>query len=209
MRYEVMLQGNRTIEISEDQKKELEKYLDNKMGYSIRIANTTIDTKIVKGIFPIKEMNYSLANQHRKDIDGEFYMGLEVSSKWSPEDKARRELDTRMLPGLRLSKQDTTELGQTLYNLFIDFFNKNPGYPYAPSSVWWPVIVPHIKGFSISKFFEYVLRQDGIMCNWINQKKFPEIGSAQNLTFKFIVFKVEVKRMSKMRWNSENFCEIL
>lgn len=169
MKYQIVLQGNKNITVTEEQKKQIESHWISKDGFTLGIGNNTIDTKSIKGIFEIPEVDFSIQEKINKEQGRAFYEQLEKSSVWSVEDKSKRDMRIRILPGWLKSggKREDREM-MNIYTMLTEFFTQNIQYPYCPAVLWWPIIKERMREFpKMSIFYKYVFLHDGQVYSWL------------------------------------------
>jgi hypothetical protein len=164
-KYDVMLQGGLKLTISEAEKQGMEKSMLK--GESIvTVGNNKFKSSIIKGIFEIKEEvrdNKEAWLQSNREWNEEC---LKLSKR-SKQEKIDSELVIRILPGLKLSRiTPTDELIAVLQTNIKAYFDVFPKAPRCPSRVWWPIISKGISRDVVSKWWEYVSRNDGAIEEW-------------------------------------------
>jgi len=168
-KYELLLQGNKTIIITQEQKAEIEKAIKINSGDVVSIGDNFIKLNSVKGIFPVKEEVRDNKEEWIRSNNEWNGMCL-MMSKRTPEEKTCVEIDNRILNGLRLEKVEIPETEMAvMYSQILDFFQKNPIYPRCPMRIWWPFVKDKIKSKNpfVSKWWVYVTRNDGAIEEWL------------------------------------------
>lgn len=172
-KYELLLQGNKAIIITQEQKEQIEKSIKYNSSDVISIGDNFIKLNSVKGIFPLKEeVSDNKAEWLRANNEWHFTC-LKMSQR-SPEDKTCVEIDNRILNGLKLEKVEIPEPEMAvMYSQILEFFTKNPIYPRCPMNVWWPFIKDKLKSKNsfVSRYWTYVSRNDGAIDEWIKYQK--------------------------------------
>lgn len=171
MKYTLVLQGQNEIVITQEQRDQIEKHWIAKDGSVIRLGNDTIDTRQIKGIFFVKDKDFSQQNIKSTENSTKYDEYLESKSKLDPEQKSINDMKFRIVPGWKLSggKREDKEM-MDIYKTILEFYYQNKHYPYCPAGVWWPIISEKIqkKGYA-SMYFRYVFLQDGAIQDWLKK----------------------------------------
>lgn len=177
MRYELILQGDMKLVVSDIEAKSILAAVNNKTEI-IEIGETRFRYSMFKGLFPIPD-----------EIDGKVQWIKEnkwwdekcqMMSKLSIDEKTNVEFSNRILPGLKLAKIDLPdELYEPMKANVMQFFKDNPNYPRCPMRIWWPFVRAKIAllnkktkkrpnpNMFLSKWWEYILRNDNAIQEWL------------------------------------------
>ena len=172
-KYELILQGNKTLIITQDQKEIIEKAIKFKTNDVLSISDNFIRLSSVKGIYPVKEEVIDNKEEWIRANNEWHFTCLKMSQK-SVEDKTADEINNRILNGTKLEKIEIPETEMAvMYSQILDFFQKNTLYPRCPMSVWWSFIKDKIKSKNIflNKYWVYVARNDEAVGKWVKFNK--------------------------------------
>ena len=178
MNYDVILQGGKTLLISEGQKNELDKVLKDKSeSFSTTvIGKNIIRVSMIKGIIESNSQSM-IPNNTKQNAEYEKWVSECMRmSKDSVQEKIDREINIRILPMFKKTIIDEQTLS-ILRQSMEAFFTSNTKYPRCPASIWIPILKKSIeiekgegKNIGMGMFLEYVIRNDGAIYNWVNNR---------------------------------------
>lgn len=169
MNFKVMLTGGNFIIVDETQKDILEPYFLSSQATVIKVGNNTVYTRDIKGIFEIENNTPSYNKNYIEDLNREFNDKMQFYADQLPEEKAKREMRSRLLPGWTKSggKREDPEL-RVVYEWILEFFVQNPQHPWCPVALWWDILRGSMRKTNwSSKFYEYVMRHDSEVDKWL------------------------------------------
>lgn len=139
MKYELILQGDVKIVISDLEAKKILAAVNDKTEI-IEIGDTRFRYSMFKGIFPLKE-EATMDKDKWLAENQEWNESCRKMASYPIETKIDLELDTRIVPGLVMCKVDLPdELYEPMKANIRQFFEENPNYPRCPMRIWWPFI---------------------------------------------------------------------
>lgn len=180
-KYRVQLIGGDKIFVNQEQKDKIEKLWLEKKSVRIKVGNQLIDISGIRGIFSDDEANRQDREGHKnnsaiEETNREFAKDCLDWSKKSPEAKAKREMNIRVLNCWKLmgGKREDKALTE-LYYYLVDWFKQNTAYPRCTSADWWNWLGD--KGYLENKrptYFSAILaRQDSAVSKWVGQASNP------------------------------------
>lgn len=187
MRFKLLLTGGKEVIIPKESKEEIEKALLHKIDTFITVEGELIKTSAIKAILKHDEQGVDPLSQQTREIEAkEWYARCLNNSKLTAEEKAQKELNIRILPGWRLAKlPENDPVLAEIYDVILNFFDKNPLYPRCPMKVWWSLVADKIApereikiggqiikkrsnpNVYLGKWFNYIMRNDEAIENWV------------------------------------------
>lgn len=180
MTYNLVLVGNKTISITEEQKKKLDTLLLNKDEGErvVMLGNTTIKVSSIRGIFESNTVSYQPNDEKFQKELLEWDADCKRLSELPIEEKIERELRVRIFPEALISRSwiDTRvdEVYEQVKRVVTDFYIANPRYPRCPARYWFPIIKPYVH-IKAAKFYEIVGINDEALFNWAKNRDFRTI----------------------------------
>ena len=171
MMYDLVLSGNKTVTITEEQKKKVDALLEEEASGNITImlGKNTIRLSMVKGIFESGTQSYAPLNATMEAKNQEWQKVCNDMSGWSLQGKIENELNTRILPMFQKEPLDEVTIA-VLQQSIEAFFVSHPKYPRCPSHIWWEIVKQRTKGWA-TKWMEYVIENDKAIEEWIKFQK--------------------------------------
>lgn len=172
-RYTVTLTGNNKVVIDDKQKREIEAAKLSGENYFITVGDNSFETGSVKLITPILEDDISGFDDKMRSDSKLFFDGLRMKQGIEPMEKAKREWQIRIAPGLKLAGITLEKrYEQIIKHFIVDFVTENGEWPYCKMQVWWAWVSYAIKKQRpmASKWFEYVMRQDSQVQYFMNSQ---------------------------------------
>lgn len=170
MKYKVLLIGNKEVIINESAKEKLEQVVRGGAETFVEIDGQYVKTSAIKAILKIGEEVSSTAFQDRNKVEmDEWNKTCERMADLSIQEKTEKEMEVRVMPGWRLSKQDKDDpLLSDAYGAIVNFFEENPMYPRCPMKIWFPILRSKLQSKGdISRWFEMIARNDDAIERWI------------------------------------------
>lgn len=187
MRFKLLLTGGKEVIINQDAKKEIEKTLLRGVDTFVTVEGELIKTSAIKAVLKSDDQGVNpLSELVRNKENQEWNQRCANNAKRSAEEKARKDLDIRILPGWRLAKlPENDPVLADIYDAILYFLDKNPLYPRCPMKVWWPLVADKIAPISrikvgdtfiekranpnvyLGKWFNYIMRNDEAIENWV------------------------------------------
>lgn len=176
MKYTIQIIGGKEILATEQEANVVIQHWKAKDGYIIAVGRNTISVNTIRSITQVPETGFKGFDEKKKVADDAYDQMLLTRSALTPTEKARKELQVRILPAwVRSGGLRTDPEMMTIYNGALDFFGRYAYYPYYPSRFWWSIIENRLKSSPhISVLFQCIILHDEQIEWWIwrtGQKK--------------------------------------
>ena len=184
-KFDLVLQGGVKITINEEEKKIMEGAM---LGGEklLTVGNNQFRSSMIKGIFEIKDEVKDNSEVWKKE-NREWHEECLRQARKSVLDKTDDEINTRILPGLRLGKIELPEDVVEVMRVNIMEYFKQVNSPRCPMKIWWPFIAEHVAPENIirneegkvvsrkrpnpnmfmGKWWQYVARNDDAISQWM------------------------------------------
>ena len=172
MKYIVRLKSREEFVVDRGRGQELRKMfldLDVDRSTPIDVDGNVFTLGRVVSVFKVKE-SVARHDTVSEDVeDKKFYEQLAGYANESVSQKVERELSARIKSGLPKNwKPDGYTLGD-IEKFLVEFFTKNPKYPWCPSKHWLGMLFP--RGGNVPLFYEFVAKNDNVVYLWLKGKR--------------------------------------
>lgn len=176
-KYELILQGGKTLILTEEEKSTIEKSMLNRESV-LMVSGNRFKSSMIKGIFEIKQ-EVSDNKEMWIQSNREWHNECLKLSKRSINQKVDSEFAVRIFPGLKLNNIKLTDETIAVMEANVRaYFEALPNNPRCPMKIWWPFIAEAIApvnektkkranpNLSMGKWWNFISRNDDAIAEW-------------------------------------------
>lgn len=177
MMFDLQLSGGKTMTVSQEDADRIKNTIKGRLSDTVEVNGNFLRVSTIRGIFPSSTVNTGAQDDRWERQQTEWNDTCVKMSLLSSQEKTDKEMTIRILPAWKMSQLSESHTVLTeVYDVILKFFDEHSTYPRCPARVWWPIIKPFIhESKFISRYFQYVMKNDAAIEFWIKTKYSPDL----------------------------------